>query len=71
MKTETTNKPTEINAEELAERLYAMCQDMDSEDYSEQKEEEIHQLAMELKMLIELGCNTLLKALEIITGMER
>ena len=55
---------------ELAEKVYEMCEDMDYQDYAEEKETEINKIAMQLRMLTEFGCNELLKALEIITRTE-
>ena len=58
------------NLQELAEKLYTMCEDMDYQDYAEEKETEINKIAMQLRMLKEFGCHELLKALEIITEVE-
>jgi hypothetical protein len=56
--------------EEIATKLYSMCEDMDYQDYAEQKETEIYELATELRKVKEFGCDTLLKALEQIAEME-
>ena len=58
---------SENSLEELAEKLYSMCQDMDYQDYAEQRESEVNEIAMELRAVAEFGCDTLLKALEQIT----
>ena len=57
----------ENSLEEIAEKLYSMCQDMDYQDYAEQRESEVNEIAMELRAVAEFGCDTLLKALEQIT----
>ena len=59
----------ELNAMELAEKLYEMCEDMEYQDYLETKDEDINILAMEIESLQK--DSYILKALEIITKKER
>jgi hypothetical protein len=68
---EETNENNLNELELVAHKLYSMCEDMDYADYEETKESEINELAMDLRAAAELGCNTLLKVLEMITKKER
>lgn len=57
--------------EEIAERLYELCQDMDSEDYSDTREEDIAQLEQAIyKLKLYAKSNedfeVLYKALELL-----
>jgi hypothetical protein len=63
-----------MEKQRIARILYNMSLDMDYADYIEYAEEEISCIAMELQVLQDNNCDSLLQALEIIAmqneGME-
>lgn len=60
-----------MKAEEIAIILYEMSLDMDYADYSDQAENEINNLVVEIEALKDGNFNYLLSALEIIAEQNR
>lgn len=54
------------NSKELAEILYNICSDMDYQDYTETQEEDIRNLANDIRIAREMNLDTLVNALQCI-----